>query len=172
MSNTSSTAQAGDTVPDRAALVAIARSWIGTPYRRRAMVKGAGADCATLLLGALRESGLVSLADASDELRRVFADDWFLHARDEEYKLRVLRHAEQLCECVAYRSSNFDSGNILLIKTAGSRRYNHAGMVTAWPRVVHAIAPCVEECDASRHPMWINKTVAVFDPFICSATPR
>jgi hypothetical protein len=129
------------------------------------MVKGAGADCASFLLGCLTNSGLVSIADARDELRHVFSDDWFAHAKDEQYKLRVLRHAELLCESVAYRTSEIQPGNLLLIKTSGSQRYNHGGIVVAWPRIVHAVHPCVEEVDASRHPMWAGKQLAVFDPF-------
>jgi cell wall-associated NlpC family hydrolase len=149
----------------RAALVTEARSWLGTPYVRRAMVKGSGADCASFLLACLRNVGLVSMDEARDELKRVFSDDWFCHASDEQYKLRVLRHAELLCECVGHRTAEIAPGNLLLIRTAGSRRYNHGGLCVGWPRVVHAVAPCVEEIDATRHPMWTNKVVAVFDPF-------
>lgn len=36
-------------------VVAIARAWIGTPYRHQASVRGAGADCLGLLRGIWRE---------------------------------------------------------------------------------------------------------------------
>ncbi len=36
-------------------VVAVARSWIGTPYRHQASVRGAGADCLGLLRGIWRE---------------------------------------------------------------------------------------------------------------------
>ena len=34
---------------DRAAVVAAAREWIGTPYHHMADIKGVGCDCAMLL---------------------------------------------------------------------------------------------------------------------------
>ncbi|MFZ2468534.1 MAG: peptidase, partial [Parvibaculum sedimenti] len=39
----------------RAAVVAAARAWIGTPYRHQASCKGAGADCLGLVRGLWRE---------------------------------------------------------------------------------------------------------------------
>lgn len=39
----------------RAAIVAAARGWIGTPYRHQASLKGAGADCLGLVRGVWRE---------------------------------------------------------------------------------------------------------------------
>ena len=39
----------------RARIVAVARSWIGTPYRHQASVKQAGADCLGLVRGVWRE---------------------------------------------------------------------------------------------------------------------
>ena len=39
----------------RAAIVAAARSWIGTPYRHQASLKGVGCDCLGLLRGVWRD---------------------------------------------------------------------------------------------------------------------
>ena len=39
----------------RANVVALARSWIGTPYHHQASVKGAGCDCLGLVRGIYRE---------------------------------------------------------------------------------------------------------------------
>src|SRR3989338_4143365 len=39
----------------RQAIVAAARSWIGTPYRHQASLKGAGCDCLGLVRGVWRE---------------------------------------------------------------------------------------------------------------------
>jgi len=154
-----------DITERRAGFAAICREWVGTPYIRRGMIKGAGADCATLVLACLIEHGCVTDVDGDEDLRQVFSDDWFVHSAVEEYQFRVMRHARKLCECVGYRTSKIDTGCILLVRAAGSKRYNHAGLCVGWPRVVHAIAPAVEEIDASRHPMWMNHEIAVFDPF-------
>ena len=40
---------------DRSDVVAIARAWIGTPYRHQASLKGVGCDCLGLLRGLWRE---------------------------------------------------------------------------------------------------------------------
>ena len=43
----------------RAAVVAAARSWIGTPYHHAADVKGVGVDCAMLLVRVYSDLGLI-----------------------------------------------------------------------------------------------------------------
>lgn len=42
----------------RAQIVSCARTWVGTPYRHQASVKGRGADCSGLLRGVGAELGL------------------------------------------------------------------------------------------------------------------
>lgn len=44
----------------RAEIIAVARSWIGTPYRHQASVKGVGADCIGLLRGISLESRIIA----------------------------------------------------------------------------------------------------------------
>lgn len=144
----------------RTEVVSEARSFVSTPYHLGGQVKGAGVDCATLLMCVYRNCGILK-----DEQLGVFAGDWWLHAKEDTYMLRILRHAFRVAEAVAYRSLEAAPGNIVLTKCAGSRVYNHGAIVLAWPRVVHAVHPAVEEIDASKHPMWAYQTVAVFDPW-------
>jgi hypothetical protein len=68
-------------------------------------------------------------------------------------------------EATAYRSLELAPGNLVLTSVARSKLYNHGGVITAWPRLVHAIAPAVVEIDASRDPLWSFRRIAVFDPF-------
>lgn len=144
----------------RTEVVECARSWIGTPYHYGGQVKGAGADCATLIYCVYRSCGLVP-----EEEIGIFAGDWWLHTKDEKYMLRIVRHAYKVVEANCYRSTKAEPGNIVMLK-AGSRIFNHGAVVTAWPHVVHAIHPHVEEIDASRNPMWANQQIAVFDPWL------
>ncbi len=44
-----------DVAATRAKVVTVARSWIGTPYRHQASLKGVGCDCLGLLIGVWRE---------------------------------------------------------------------------------------------------------------------
>jgi NlpC/P60 family putative phage cell wall peptidase len=148
-------------------IVQVARSWIGTPYRLGARVKGAGCDCATLLLEVYRECGLIQ-----DEQLGVFAGDWWLHTTEEKYLLRLLRHAFKVAETVAVRSTKAEPGVIVLTRAGGSRVFNHGGIVTAWPRVIHTGREGVEEIDASRHPMWTGHVITIFDPLGASDVQR
>jgi len=43
---------------ERAAVIAAARTFIGTCYRSNAAIKGVGVDCATLLAKAFTEAGV------------------------------------------------------------------------------------------------------------------
>lgn len=60
---------AGPAVGERA--VAVARGWIGTPYRHQASAQGAGADCLGLLRGVWRE-----LYGAEPEPVPAYTEDW------------------------------------------------------------------------------------------------
>jgi hypothetical protein len=66
----------------RAAVVAEARSWLGTRYHHAADVKGrqGGVDCAMLLVRVYCDLGLVERFDP-----RPYTRDWFLHRNEERY---------------------------------------------------------------------------------------
>jgi cell wall-associated NlpC family hydrolase len=149
----------------RAALVAAAKSWIGTRYVKGARLKGVGCDCATFLGEILIAAGLATSAEVYGGLG-VYHMDWFHHAAEERYMLRILRHAQKAMEGVACKSSRIDPGNLILARVAGSKKYNHGGIVLSWPLIAHALHDGgVQEADATRHPMWAHHEVAVFDPF-------
>lgn len=44
---------------EKSRVVAVARSWIGTPFHHQARVKGAGVDCIGLVIGVARDLALV-----------------------------------------------------------------------------------------------------------------
>lgn len=48
--------------PARAAVLAEARAWIGTPFRHQAAVKGVGCDCAGLVRGVGEAAGVLTIA--------------------------------------------------------------------------------------------------------------
>jgi cell wall-associated NlpC family hydrolase len=149
---------------DRARLVAIARSWIGTPYVKGARIKGAGVDCGTFLGEVLIEAGLATCEAVYGGLG-VYQQDWWQHASEEMYMLRVLRHAQKAMEGVAYRTTKIEPGNLILARVVGSRKYNHGAIVLDWPLIAHAMPPCVSTADATRHPGLAHHEIAVFDPF-------
>lgn len=68
-----------------------ARSWIGTPYHHAADVKGAGVDCAMILVRVYCGLGLAPLFDP-----RPYPAQWFLHRDEEKYRGWIERYAVQI----------------------------------------------------------------------------
>ena len=112
----------------RAAVVAEARSWIGTPYHHAADVKGAGVDCAMLLVRVFSDLGLVEPFDP-----RPYTRDWMLHRDDERYLGFLLARAREVAEP--------GPGDVVLFRFG--RCYAHGGVVAAREplTIVHAFAP-------------------------------
>lgn len=144
----------------RARMVIEARSWIGTPYHVGGRVKGAGCDCASLLLEVLRSCGLA----AGEELG-IYSLDCWQHWAEEKYLFRMLRHSRRIAEAVAVRCVDAAPGTLALCRAGGSPVYNHGGIVVDWPFVVHSIGTGVQEVDASRDPLWSHQEIVLFDPF-------
>ncbi len=113
---------------ERAAVVAAARSWIGTPYHNCADVKGAGVDCGMLLVRVFVDTGLCPPFDP-----RPYPVDWHLHRAEERYLAFLL---ERCAEVVAPLP-----GDIMVLRYG--RCYSHGGIVTraAPVTIVHAFHP-------------------------------
>lgn len=121
----------------RAAVLEAARSWIGTPFRNCADVKGAGVDCGMLLVRVFCDLKLLPPFDP-----RPYPADWYLHRNDEIYLGFIERHCREIT------AAELRQGDIALYKIG--RCYAHGGIVArADPlRIVHAQAPhCVLEED-------------------------
>jgi cell wall-associated NlpC family hydrolase len=150
----------------REQVVAEARTWIRTPYHHMGRVKGAGADCYTLLLEVFQKIGLFSAADEAE----FYPSDWYLHAREDHYKFRILRHAREMVEHFCSPTELRAPGDIVLLRppTTATRRNTidiHGGIITAWPRVVHAYPPCVNEVDATTHHSFAAGSLTFFSPW-------
>ena len=70
-----------------AEIVALARGWIGTPYRHQASCRGAGTDCLGLLRGLWRET-----LGAEPESVPAYTADWSEPARSEDLLAAAARH--------------------------------------------------------------------------------
>lgn len=112
----------------RAAVVAEAESWLRTPYHHRARIKGAGVDCAQILVGVYGNVGLIEPFDTGD-----YPMDWMLHRDDERFLEWVRQHAHHEVE------ANPQPGDIAVWRFG--RCFSHGGVVTAWPNVIHAHRP-------------------------------
>lgn len=153
---------AEEIVASRTQMVAEARSWIGTPYHVGGMVKGAGCCCGSLILAVFQACGRAT----GESLGFISADCW-MHWTNEQYQFRLMKHAVKIAETLARpgRMNIARPGCIVLTRVGTNRCYNHAGIVTEWPMLVHAIKPAVEEVNAIRHHLWMYREIAIFDPF-------
>jgi NlpC/P60 family putative phage cell wall peptidase len=109
----------------RAAVVAEARSWCGTPYHPMADVKGAGCDCAMLLVRVFCDLGLVAPFDP-----RPYPPDWHFHRDDERYLGFIMARSAQVEIPLP--------GDVMVMRYA--RAYSHGGIVveTEPLTIVHA----------------------------------
>ena len=112
------------TAAQKAAIPAIARSWVGTPFHHGAAIKGVGVDCARLLIEILAEAGVWE-SWCPDE----YAPDWFLHSGRERY----VEGLRPLAESVP---PPWEIGDVLTY-TYG-RRVSHAAIYIGNGLIVHA----------------------------------
>jgi cell wall-associated NlpC family hydrolase len=117
---------------ERAAVVATARNFIGTPYRHMGRAKGpnGGVDCAQLVWLVFYECGLTPFMPLEP-----YPPDFMLHHGIERYMTIVLDRAHEIPETQA------KGGDVVLYRIG--RLFAHGGIVVdpGWPQIVHAWAP-------------------------------
>jgi len=123
----------------RAAVVAEAMTWLGTPWRHRGRVKGAGVDCAQFIIKCYAGAGLIDDFDTGEYPR-----DWHIHRDEERFLTFVPRFAREI------DAADVGSGDLILCKIG--RVFSHGVIVTAWPQGIHAAvnAGMVVLCDLDR----------------------
>jgi cell wall-associated NlpC family hydrolase len=109
----------------RAAVVAEARAWLGTPYHHAAQVKGAGVDCAMLPAAVYRAAGLIPEFEIAH-----YPPDWHLHRDTERYLEMVTHHATEVPVPTG-------PGDFVLYRFG--RAFAHGAIVIDWPTIVHAV---------------------------------
>jgi len=126
----------------RKAVVREARRWLGTPYVHMGRVRGAGADCATLLCEVFERAGVIPHV-ALD----YYPLDWYLHRDQERYLATVARYARRV-----ERAEPLPA-DIALYKFG--RCVSHGAIVLAWPIVIHAYRAAGQVClaDATKSPL-------------------
>ena len=107
----------------RTTVVEVAKSWIGTPWHHAARIKGAGVDCAQLLIGVYVEAGLVESFETE-----AYPMDWMLHREEEKF----LSYVDQHMNPVALPSAGDTAVWVY------GRCFSHAAIVVDWPVLIHA----------------------------------
>ena len=90
----------------RSAVVAEARSWIGTPYRHQASLKGVGCDCLGLVRGVWR-----ALLGDEPERAPPYAPDWAEASARETLAEAAARHL------IPVASEAVRDGDVLLLSS-------------------------------------------------------
>jgi NlpC/P60 family putative phage cell wall peptidase len=111
----------------RATIVAETRTWIGTPYRHQASLKGIGCDCLGLVRGVWR-----STIGPEPEAPPPYAPDWAEAGGEERLAAAARRHLVEI-EC-----GEFAPGDVLLFRWRMHLPAKHAAIVTESHRMVHA----------------------------------
>ena len=122
---------------ERDAVVNAARGWIKTPWRHKARAKGAGIDCAQLLMASFSEAGLIEAFETED-----YPIDYMLHS-DENKLCNIIE------QCGGKLTEIPQRGDVIVWKFG--RTFSHAAIIISWPNVViHAYRPfgCVCETPA------------------------
>jgi NlpC/P60 family putative phage cell wall peptidase len=111
----------------RRAIVAEARTWIGTPYRHQASLKNVGCDCLGLVRGVWR-----AVCGAEPEPVPAYAPDWAEASRREALAQAGQRHLIEI------DPAQFAPGDMLLFRWRSGFVAKHAAIVTAPDLMVHA----------------------------------
>jgi NlpC/P60 family putative phage cell wall peptidase len=112
---------------NRQDIVAETRSWIGTPYRHQASLKGVGCDCLGLVRGVWR-----AVVGDEPEQAPPYAPDWAESTAAESLAEAAARHL------TANSVSDFAPGDVLLFRWRANLPAKHAAIVTAPDTMVHA----------------------------------
>ena len=112
---------------ERARVLAVVETWVGTPFHDCAGIKNVGVDCAHLLARVFEEAELVEKRDI-----KKYSPQFFLHRSDEEFLKTVLSH-----DCHEITESEVKPGDVILYKVG--RCYAHGAIVVQYPTdIIHA----------------------------------
>lgn len=108
---------------EREKVIEVAKTWLGTGYHHMGRIKGAGADCLTLLAEVYFEAGLIPKIQIP-----YYPHDWHLHRSEEKYLKGLLNYTKEI--------EKPEKGDIVLWKFG--RCFSHGAIVIDWPQVIHS----------------------------------
>ena len=113
-------------------------SWIGTPYRHFARVKGRGADCTMFVGAAWKELGVLT-----DVEFYYYPPDWYQHSADNRIIEGITKHFEEFAISGIGMSRHKPSeemirGDLIVFSTNKKGVLNHAGIYMGHKGMIHA----------------------------------
>lgn len=117
-----------ETAAARAAVVAEAITWVGTPYHHHGRIKGVGVDCAMVLAEVFHRCGLVPHVDAG-----FYPTEWHLHRGEELFLGWLSRVGAQPVEqplagdIAVYRFGRCFSHGAIFINDSGLAAHSYIG---------------------------------------------
>ena len=111
----------------RAAIVAAATAWLGTPYRHQASLRGVGCDCLGLVRGVWR-----AFFGDEPEPMPAYTPDWAEARGTETLAEAGRRHLTPIAVAEAA------AGDILLFRWRANLPAKHAAILIAPDRFIHA----------------------------------
>ncbi|RJG45888.1 NlpC/P60 family protein [Mesorhizobium sp. DCY119] len=133
-----------------AAILAEARSWLGTPYRHQGRRKGVGCDCLGLVLGVWRE-----IYGREPELPGPYAPDW-AEAGEQDLLLSAARR-----HCFERAADELTAGDLILFRWRPHLAAKHAGILLEPDRFIHAYQGSAVVVSALV-PQWRRRIAGVF----------
>lgn len=117
----------------RAEIVAEARSWIGTPYRHQASLKGAGCDCLGLTRGVYRV-----FCGPEKEPITPYSPNWAEETGQETLRDAARRHLVEIDAAPFRDGEPLREGDVILIRVRDRGPAKHAAIASGPDTIVHA----------------------------------
>jgi len=131
-------------------VIALARGWMGTPYRHQASAKGIGCDCLGLVRGIWRE-----LYGGEPEDAPPYQPDWAERGGGDRLCDAAMRHFGPALTVAAMRP-----GDLILFRWRPDCAAKHAGILSAPDRFIHAYEQAAV-IESALVPSWRRRIAAV-----------
>lgn len=132
------------------AIVAEARSWIGTRYQHQASVKGVGCDCLGLVRGVWR-----SCIGDEPEQPPPYAPDWAEATGADSLADAALRHLTPVAR------EAFSAGDVLLFRWRAGFVAKHVAIAASDISMIHAHDGAAV-CEVALAPWWRRRLAYAF----------